>query len=300
MSDKIREVLKLLIEASHEFNDVPWELGFSGGKDSTVVLSLLVEAIRRGAEIPKLYVVYADTLVEHPELRREALETLESLKDIPNVVPVRLTPREDFVSMMVERGYPAPSFRFRWCMARLKIRPMQDFLRSLGRYVQVSGIRAAESDERTRRYAAAGKVVRGERPIVMPILDWTTEDVFNYLKMHKRWDGKPFDYLLKLYGVEQEGCGCALYTDVRFGCWVCTVVRIDKMPTPPILKRTRERILDISRDPRYREFEDGKAGQAERGGQEGGGEGVPRSRREVSGGLRIRHPRVEGKVDGRN
>ena len=89
--------------------------------------------MRRGARIQKLYVVYTDTLLEHPELRRKTLEALESLKVFPNLEPVRLVPQEDFITMMIERGYPVPSHRFRWCIARLKIRPMQGFMRKLGR-----------------------------------------------------------------------------------------------------------------------------------------------------------------------
>ena len=51
----------------------------------------------------------------------------------------------------------------------------------------------------------------------------------------------------------EGGCGCALLSDVRFGCWVCTVVRQDRMPSHPILRWARQRILEVSRDPRYRE-----------------------------------------------
>ena len=90
----------------------------------------------------------------------------------------------------------------------------------------------------------------------MPILDWTTEDVFNFLRPWKRWDGRDFNYLLDLYEVKEEGgCGCVLTTDVRFGCWVCTVVKIDKMPVDPILKWARQRILEISRDLGLRNYD---------------------------------------------
>jgi DNA sulfur modification protein DndC len=257
LEQKIKDTIDFLVEVSNEFNNLPWELGYSGGKDSTTVLSLLIEAIKKGAEIPKLYVVYTDTLLEHPKLRRDTLEALESLREFKNIEPIRLTPKEDFITMMVERGYPAPSHRFRWCMARLKIRPMQEFMKKLGKFVQVSGVRVSESPERSKRYGKFEKVMKGGNPIVMPILDWTTEDVFNFLRSWKRWDGKDFNYLLELYGIEEgSDCGCAVTTDVRFGCWVCTVVRADKMPVDPILKWARQRILEISRDPRLRDYDE--------------------------------------------
>ena len=186
-------------------------------------------------------------------LRRETLDALESLKQFPNIVPVRLVPKEDFITMMVERGYPAPRPRFRWCMARLKLRPMQEFMSKLGRYVQVSGVRAGESSDRIRRYGELTKFVNSSNPLVMPILDWTVNDVFTYLRTRRRWDGKDFNYLLDLYEVKE----CDVFiANVRFGCWVCTVVSNDKMPTPPILKWARQKLLEISSDPRMREFDE--------------------------------------------
>ncbi|BDC18220.1 phosphoadenosine phosphosulfate reductase family protein [Acidianus sp. HS-5] len=260
LEEKVESTINFIVDISEELDPtIPWELGFSGGKDSTTVLSLLIESMKRGARIPKLYVVYSDTLLEHPTLRKETLEALNSLKEFDNIEPVRLTPREDFITMMVERGYPAPNHRFRWCMARLKIRPMQEFMRKLGNFVQVSGVRRSESAERAKNikhYGKMEKIVKIGNPIIMPILDWTTEDVFNFLKIRKRWDGKDFSYLLELYEVkEEDSCGCALSSDVRFGCWVCTVVKIDKMPTNPILKWAKQRILEISRDPRMRNYD---------------------------------------------
>jgi DNA sulfur modification protein DndC len=250
LNQKVKNTIDFLVETSKSFNE-PWELGFSGGKDSTTTLTLLIEAMRQGANVPKLYVVYADTLLEHPVLRKEALEALESLKTFRNIETVRLVPREDFITMMVERGYPTPNYRFRWCMARLKVRPMQEFMKKLGRFVQVSGVRASESSARARNYGKSEKLIKVGNPIVMPILDWTTEDVFNFLRTRKRWDGKSFEYLLSLYEVDGN-CGCVLTTDVRFGCWVCTVVKIDKMPIDPILRWARQRILEISHNPKYR------------------------------------------------
>ncbi|BBL48360.1 phosphoadenosine phosphosulfate reductase domain-containing protein [Metallosphaera sedula] len=259
LEEKVESTINFIVDISKEQDPtLPWELGFSGGKDSTTVLSLLIDAMERGARISKLYVVYSDTLLEHPTLRKEALEALNSLKGFTNIELVRLTPKEDFITMMVEKGYPAPNHHFRWCMARLKIRPMHEFMRKLGNYVQVSGVRRSESAERAKNikhYGNAEKVVKIGNPIIMPILDWTTEDVFNFLRTRKRWDGKDFNYLLELYEVKEDSCGCALSSDVRFGCWVCTVVKIDKMPTNPILKWAKQRILEISRDPRMRNYD---------------------------------------------
>jgi DNA sulfur modification protein DndC len=212
-------------------------------------------------------VVYTDTLLEHPVLRREALGALDGLAALGDerIVPVRLVPREgeDFVSMVVERGYPMPSHRFRWCMKRLKLGPARRFLRALGSHVEASGVRLAESRERARNinnYAGKMKVFEangGRRVMIMPISDWSTKDVVDYLRTHRRWDGRSFDYLLDLYGLE-DSCAAgtpACPSSVRFGCWVCTVVKREKMPTSRLLRWAREELLSISRNPNYREFD---------------------------------------------
>jgi 3'-phosphoadenosine 5'-phosphosulfate sulfotransferase (PAPS reductase)/FAD synthetase and related enzymes len=175
------------------------------------------------------------------------------LKQFKTSNPVVLKPKEDFITMMVEKGYTAPDFRFRWCMKRLKIEPVKEFMKKLGRYVQVSGVRASESPERSRKYGESEKVLRTPNPIVMPILDWSTGDVFEFLKKYKRWDGKDFGYLLELYNVKEgNGCGCPISSDVRFGCWTCTVVKVNKMPVDPILENARKRLMEVSNDPKFR------------------------------------------------
>jgi hypothetical protein len=60
-------------------------------------------------------------MLEHPFLRKKSLEALESLKAFEWVEPVIVKAKEgeDFISMMVEKGYPAPSIFNRLCMARL-------------------------------------------------------------------------------------------------------------------------------------------------------------------------------------
>ncbi len=280
--DRAHESIEFLIDAMGKYRDLPWVVGFSGGKDSTATLHLVVEALRSldSDKRPRdVYVVYADTLLEHPALRSSALSILRSLGEYSErslggvVKPVVLRPGdgEDFLSMMIVRGYPAPWFRFRWCMERLKIRPFKRFAKGLGRYVLVSGVRLSESSERSRNIRSnygSRKIVDGDLVVVMPLLDWGVEDVLELLSRARRWDGRDYKYLLDIYGVEVDGdCGCKLFTDVRFGCWVCTVVRVDKMPSPEALRRARERLIEISRDPRYREPREGGYGKLNRDGR---------------------------------
>jgi len=64
----------------------------------------------------------------------------------------------------------------------------------------------------------------------------------------KRWDGESFDYVFELYGEEcgfnpDVPCGTS---DVRFGCWVCTLVNQEKMPVSETLKKVRVGLKEIS------------------------------------------------------
>ncbi len=281
--DRVAESIEIIREASERFSGMPFVLGFSGGKDSTTALSLLIEAMRAGARISRLYAVYADTLLEHPVLHKETIEALESLKGLPGVEPVVLKPAkgEDYVSMVLDRGYPVPSWYFRWCVDRLKIRPVKRFMGSIGKSVRVLGVRADESVERKRTTMVKGShpaIVGGENPTLRPIIQWTERDVVEYIKTHVRWDGRPFDYLISLYGYElndactpnafcHQGIGSMKYsvlesetpyTSVRFGCWLCTVVRRNKMPVSEALESARERLRKISDDPANRAFANGR------------------------------------------
>ncbi|MDG6930067.1 MAG: phosphoadenosine phosphosulfate reductase family protein [Nitrososphaerota archaeon] len=270
-----------IIKKASEIYSLPWVLGFSGGKDSTTALSLLIGAMKQGVKIPRLYVVYADTLFEQPVLHKETLDTMGSLKGIPDVEPVIVKPKEgeDYVSMVLDNGYPVPSWYFRWCVDRLKIRPVKRFMNTLGRAVKVLGVRSDESQARKRTTMVNGErpaIINGNNPTVRPIITWTESDVVSYLRSTKRWDGRSFDYLINLYGYEiNDACApntfcyvrvgnpglqekTTAYTSVRFGCWLCTVVKRNKMPVSETLEKARKKLREISDSSENRVFVGGK------------------------------------------
>jgi DNA sulfur modification protein DndC len=281
ISSKFEKSVKFVIDVATRYGSMPWVIGFSGGKDSTIVVHAVVEAIKRGARLSKVYVVYEDTLLEHPQLRQAVVEFLNSLlrvsenelDGIVEPVIVRPAPGEDFISMMVLRGYPAPGPRFRWCTRVLKLRPLLRFVCSLKCFAMVSGVRLDESRYRRSNLNSKNFIGDGiakarfygiETVAVMPILSWCNSDVIRFLQTYSRWDGKSYDYLSNLYGFNNlnEKLVDNIPITVRFGCWVCSVIGREKMPIPQPLLEAKQRLIQVAKkDPRYREWKDNRLGK---------------------------------------
>ena len=129
------------IRALYTADDVPWIIGYSGGKDSTATLQLVWTAI---ADLPReqrrknIYVISTDTLVENPIVAVWVAKSLDVMRSAANeqevpFCPHRLTPtiRDSFWVNLIGRGYPAPRHKFRWCTYRLKIQPSNTFINGI-------------------------------------------------------------------------------------------------------------------------------------------------------------------------
>lgn len=60
-------IQEMMIVYQHDWR--PWLIGYSGGKDSTLLVALAYEAITRlppEARTKKVYIITSDTLVENP------------------------------------------------------------------------------------------------------------------------------------------------------------------------------------------------------------------------------------------
>ena len=81
-------------------DDIPWVIGYSGGKDSTATLQLVWLAIKELLPEQRkktIHIIHTDTLVESPVVARWAQQSLEKMRiaadhdELP-FVPHRLTP----------------------------------------------------------------------------------------------------------------------------------------------------------------------------------------------------------------
>ena len=148
----------------YDDNPRPWIIGFSGGKDSTMLLQVVWRALMKiPAELRNrdIYVVCNDTLVENPRIVAFINRTLTGLQKAATEqgMPIsvhRTTPRleDTFWVNLLGRGYPAPTNSFRWCTERLKINPttrfIQEKISESGEAIILLGTRSDESQSRAR------------------------------------------------------------------------------------------------------------------------------------------------------
>lgn len=237
-------------------DDRPWLIGFSGGKDSSMVASLIfnvVQSLPLEKRVKEIAVLCSDTRVEIPAIV-EMVETMlarmrkYSLTHQLNIEVHLLRPpaEQSFWVNVIGRGYPPPNRVFRWCTSRLKIDPMSRFVENrVGRWGEAIfqlGARRAESSRRARTLAnhetRSGLRRHSDLPRVWinnPIEHLSTEEVWAYLLQNKPpWGGSNRE-LYRLYA-DASGGECPVQIDKstpscgnsRFGCWTCTVVDRDK------------------------------------------------------------------------
>lgn len=247
-------------------DEVPWIIGYSGGKDSTAILQLIWGAI---AELPIeqrhkiVYVISTDTLVENPVVANWVSNSLATMRKAANEQSMPIVPRPlrpeytgSFWVNLIGKGYPAPRHKFRWCTYRLKIQPSNTFINSVvsssGEAILVLGTRKAESSSRSANMTRheKGRVRDRLSPnssmpgslVYTPIEDWTNDDVWFFLMQVKNpWGYNNRDLLGMYAGASADG-ECPLVLDdttpscgdSRFGCWVCTLVEQDKSMTAMI------------------------------------------------------------------
>lgn len=235
----------------------PWIVGFSGGKDSTCILSLIYSALlqlKPEERHKPIYVVSSDTLVETPVVVDLIDHTLDKInaQAKSNKLPMsahKVYPEIDktFWTSLLGRGYPAPTKGFRWCTERMKIDPVSKFITgkasefgevivALGSRKQESATRAQAINKHKRKDSDLGKHDSLSNAFTyMPIVDWSADDVWQYLMSAPcPWEGDN-QLLFDLYKGSNQG-ECPLVIDKstpscgnsRFGCWTCTVVSKDR------------------------------------------------------------------------
>lgn len=148
MTDAIALTIASLIEYGKRHRH--WSIAWSGGKDSTATLIVIIQLIEAGY-VPRpesLTVVYADTRMEIPPLWISANVIQRQLEAKGYRVIRAVAPLDKrFMVYMLGRGVPPPSNTFRWCTGHIKVEPMEVALEDVfwrantGRACQLDGTR---------------------------------------------------------------------------------------------------------------------------------------------------------------
>ena len=233
------EVLKSILTRGYNH----WVITFSGGKDSTATLIIVLEtALIYNKQVERIDLVYSDTGVEIPAIRQYAISFIEYLKNFERIKELPLhyhivcpDVKESFWVCLLGKGYPPPHQKFRWCTSRLKIYPAEKVLKNLirpNKTIILTGVRFGESKGRDGRLTTScnrgGECGQGvwfqyssrlKVGYLAPIVNWRDCDVWDFLNFYAPTLKYPTKHL---EGDIYNGRG------TRFGCWMCTVVNHDK------------------------------------------------------------------------
>lgn len=272
LKTKLNETKAILKE--YYLNDVrPLCIAFSGGKDSTalvfLILSLLNE-LKKEVNLEKTtYIVNSNTLAELPPLLEHLEKTLKSIQYYANKKELNVEVHEvipqDKHTLNVQLlgvGMPPPSRNFRWCTTKLKVWPIEKKLKELfpdGKFISVVGSRRDESSDRKKRIIKQSKVNSHLKindrftnaDNLYPIEYWNTKNIWEYILDQ---DCSIIDtaFLWSLYSdasskdakectfvgaggkhIDEGKIGCG---QSRFGCWQCYVVRDNDKSLDGLLK----------------------------------------------------------------
>jgi DNA sulfur modification protein DndC len=229
-------------------------LAWSGGKDSTALLSLVIHLIDIG-ELPQpdlLHVFYADTRQELPPIQASADQIIEKLREHNwiKVTVVRAPLDKRFMVYILGRGVPPPNNNtLRWCTRQIKVEPMVDALAEAidgmpDTALMLTGVREGESAVRDGRIRMScskdgaecgqgwyqqvlpeAKGIRGRVATLAPLLHWGVCTVWDWLKVfapQPDFGSWPTAILADAYGGDD-----AEEINARTGCICCPLASKD-------------------------------------------------------------------------
>ncbi|MEZ9419645.1 DNA phosphorothioation system sulfurtransferase DndC [Vibrio breoganii] len=193
------------VQRVYSADNRPWVIGYSGGKDSSAIMSLIYMALlglNKEQRHKPVFVVSSDTLVETPVVVNHIKDSLAAIQKgaIRDELPIschKVVPESDqtFWSSLLGKGYPAPTRSFRWCTERMKIDPVSDFIKSkvsqFDEVIVVLGSRSQESASRAQVIAKhkidgsrlARHTTLANAFIYTPIDTWAVDDVWKILRL---------------------------------------------------------------------------------------------------------------------
>ncbi|XZN98989.1 MAG: DNA phosphorothioation system sulfurtransferase DndC [Microcoleus sp.] len=250
LPELVKDIEKLTKEIQYIYcsENIPFVIGWSGGKDSTSVLQLVwyaIAALPQEQRTKKIYVITTDTLVENPIVSAWVRKSLEQMKSAAKAQQIPIEPhllypdiKDTFWVNLMGKGYPSPRHGFRWCTERLKILPSNRFVRDVvrinGEVILILGTRKAESikravsmekheigplSDRLNDNSSSIKSMLYHSPslpnslIYSPIEDWRTDEVWLYLMQWENPWGNNNKDLFSMYRGATADNECPLVVD---------------------------------------------------------------------------------------
>lgn len=202
-SQKLIDIIHRM-HSSYAIDNRPWVIGYSGGKDSSAVATLVylsMLAMETEKRTKNVYLVASDTLVETPKVVDHIDNSLDiinkqAFRDELPITTHKVMPEanQSFWACLLGKGYPAPTKSFRWCTERMKINPVSDFIKSkISQHDEVIvtlGSRSEESASRAQVIAKhkiensrfARHTTLANAYIYTPIDTWSMDDVWKILR----------------------------------------------------------------------------------------------------------------------
>lgn len=252
---QMTESIELTIQSlqAHGPQHDHWVVAWSGGKDSSATLTLMVWLIESGrVPAPKrLTVLYADTRQELPPLALAAARIMDELAERGIEFRVVRAPLDKrFMVYILGRGVPPPNNNtLRWCTRQIKVDPMAaEIERVLGdgsTALVITGVRQGESAIRDRRIEMScgkdgaecgqgwyqqtlpeAKGVRGRIATLAPLLHWRVCHVWEWLRNWapaEEYGGWSTRMIADAYGGDE-----AEEVNARTGCVGCPLAQEEK------------------------------------------------------------------------
>ena len=230
-----------------------WGIAWSGGKDSSATLTLIIWLIDTGRIKPPktLTVFYADTRQELLPLANAASQIMDELIERGIRVEVVTAPLDKrFMVYILGRGVPPPNNNtLRWCTRQIKIDPMAHALEQRlaaldGNVLMITGVRQGESAIRDKRIEMScgkdgaecgqgwyqkvlpeAKGLKGRLAALAPLLHWRVCHVWEWLKHwapQVEFGDWPTATIADAYGSDE-----AEEINARTGCTGCPLASKD-------------------------------------------------------------------------
>ncbi|MCX6648543.1 MAG: phosphoadenosine phosphosulfate reductase family protein [Candidatus Bathyarchaeota archaeon] len=188
------ESLQFIEKVYSEYEDHPFAVSLSGGKDSVVTLNLVRQII------PTFDSIWMNTTIDYPETEI----FIKKLAQEWDLTLFELKPEKDFFTLCDELG--PPSKFMRWCCKTMKFAPFNQFIDKQydKNVLTASGVRKNESSSRGQYDLIQVNNTIPKQILFFPILEWNSLQVWLYIF----WKKIPINEVyLKGYS--------------RIGCWLC-------------------------------------------------------------------------------